>query len=138
MPEKNDVVRYTFPKKNKLCLKRDVDRLFRDGKSFISYPLRIVYHTTEMQDHKDKVLIVVGKKYHKRANKRNRIKRLIRENYRIERHHFLDNAKINDTNSIHMAMICVSGSVPTFSEIRDAMLKALNRISRSINENNVG
>lgn len=132
----NDAVSYTFPKKNRLCLKRDVERLFREGKSFISYPLRVVYNIAEIQDNKDKVLVVVGKKYHKRANKRNRIKRLIRENYRLERHRFVSNINIRETDSLHLAFICVSSSVPSFSDIKESMGRAFNKIIRNVNEQN--
>lgn len=128
MPEKTDIIRYTFPKENKLCLKRDVDRLFSEGKSFISYPLRVVYRLTENTDIKDKVLVVVGKKYHKRANKRNRIKRLIRENYRLERHSFISSDLIKDAQSIHIAFICVSKTIPSFLEIKEAMIRSFNKI----------
>ena len=80
--------RNTFPKSERLYLKKDIDRLFNNGQSFISYPLRIVY----LSDTGDNipasgisVLIGVPKKRIRRAAQRNRIKRLIREAFRLNK-----------------------------------------------------
>lgn len=121
---------YTLGKKNRLYLKKEVSELFTNGNSFISYPLRVVYLFTKDQsnNNRDKLLVSVGKKYHKRANKRNRIKRLLRESYRIARHDTLISFLKDYEHSLYIALMCVTNEVPTYKTIDSAVRKAINKI----------
>ena len=76
---------YSFQKKERLCSKRIIDTLFDGGsKSFSAYPLRAVFRPIETDTDQElvSVLVSVSKKHFKRAVKRNRAKRQIREAYR--------------------------------------------------------
>ncbi len=78
---------YTFSKEERLCSKRDIALLFSKGSSFNLYPLRFVYHTPQdVPLGQTQVLISVSKRYFKRATDRNRLKRRIREAYRLNKH----------------------------------------------------
>ncbi|MDR1561845.1 MAG: ribonuclease P protein component [Dysgonamonadaceae bacterium] len=73
----------TFRKEERISLQTEIDALFTEGKSFVSYPLRIIYlRRRPASGERVSILISVPKKRLKRAVKRNRIKRLIREAYR--------------------------------------------------------
>lgn len=79
--------RYTFSKEERLCSKRLIALLFSKGSSFNVYPLRFVYHTPQDAPlGQPQVLISVSKRYFKRATDRNRLKRQIREAYRLNKH----------------------------------------------------
>ena len=80
--------RYTFPKEEHLCRKKLIDELFsKQGSSFGVYPLRIVWIKTEAPTNAPpQVLISVSKRTFKRAVDRNRIKRLVREAYRLNKY----------------------------------------------------
>lgn len=76
--------RYTLPKLERLNSRILIEKLFTGGsKSLPAFPLRIVYMPIE-GNHLPTVslLISVPKKRFKRAVKRNRVKRQIREAYR--------------------------------------------------------
>ena len=78
---------YTFPKEEHLCSKRLIALLFSKGSSFNLYPLRFVYLTPQdMSPDQTQVLISVSKRYFKRATDRNRLKRQMREAYRLNKH----------------------------------------------------
>ncbi|MBF9255172.1 ribonuclease P protein component [Pontibacter sp. 172403-2] len=78
---------YTFPKEEHLCSRRHIALLFSKGSSFNLYPLRFVYLTPQdMPPDKTQVLISVSKRYFKRATDRNRLKRQMREAYRLNKH----------------------------------------------------
>ncbi len=84
--------RQTFTKAERLCSKKTIDRLFSGGnKSLAAYPVRAVYMLAEpgAQTHVS-VLISVSKRHFKRAVKRNRVKRQIREAYRKNKHILYD------------------------------------------------
>ncbi|TPE45124.1 ribonuclease P protein component [Pontibacter mangrovi] len=78
---------YTFSKEEHLCSKRHISQLFAKGSSFNLYPLRFVYCTPQdLPPGQTQVLISVSKRYFKRAVDRNRLKRQMREAYRLNKH----------------------------------------------------
>jgi ribonuclease P protein component len=92
MPE-NVVLRpmttHTFKRNERLKSRKTIERLFRDGQSFPAYPLRLVWlpldpalsgATTPVQ-----FTVTVSKKNFRRAVHRNRIKRLVREAWRLRK-----------------------------------------------------
>ena len=84
--------RYTFPKEEHLCRKKLIDELFgKQGSSFGVYPLRIVWVASPTPTAEPpQVLISVSKRTFKRAVDRNRLKRLIREAYRLNKYRLLE------------------------------------------------
>jgi ribonuclease P protein component len=80
--------KYTFPKEEHLCRKKLIEELFsKQSSSFGVYPLRIVWvKATAPTTAPPQVLISVSKRTFKRAVDRNRLKRLIREAYRLNKY----------------------------------------------------
>lgn len=79
----------TLCKEERLCSKKAIEQLFSGGaKSLSAFPVRTVFMLTERTEGSSPVsiLISVSKKKFKRAVKRNRMKRLIREAYRKNKH----------------------------------------------------
>lgn len=74
----------TFHKEERLCSRKSLDLLFKNGSSFLLYPYRISYlRVTEARRFPAQVVINVAKKRYKRAVDRNLIKRRSREAYRL-------------------------------------------------------
>lgn len=77
---------FTYPKNERLKSKTTIGLLFSEGKSVSKYPLRLVYREAEENsEEKIKLGVSVSKKYFKKAVHRNRIKRLLRECYRLNK-----------------------------------------------------
>ena len=77
---------YTFTKEERLCSRKYLDLLFKNGSSFLLYPFRVSYlFIDESADVKAQVVINVPKKRYKRAVDRNLLKRRIREAYRLNK-----------------------------------------------------
>lgn len=82
----------TYSKKEKLKSKKLIEQLFVEGKSVSAYPLRLVYLPTTFDDDViAKTGVSVSKKYFKTAVDRNRIKRLMREVYRLNKASYFNN-----------------------------------------------
>jgi len=83
MPEDGS---FKLTKDERLCARKDIDRLFsRSGsRSMAAFPLRLVYMpaAAEPSGTRTRVLVSVPKRCFKRAVKRNRVKRQVREAYR--------------------------------------------------------
>ena len=107
-----DARRFTFKKQERICSKLLIDKLFGGGKShsMVAFPLRAVYLVQEKENKTDenpqiKILISVPKKHFKRAVKRNRAKRQIREAYRKNKYLLLDELENNPQEEDLLAFI---------------------------------
>jgi ribonuclease P protein component len=121
-----------FPKSERLCLKKDIDKLFSDGQSFLAYPLRVVYLPDAGGNAPPSgisVLISVPKKRIRFAVQRNRIKRLIREAFRLNKRETSDFCK-QGRGRLHIAFMYICNDIKTYADIEKAMLKALKTVCR--------
>lgn len=120
----NNIV--TFKKSERISLQREIDCLFKHGESLISYPLRIVYlEQKPFSGANVSVLISVPKKKFKHAVKRNRMKRLIREAYRLNKTSVIQYFQGKESGLL-IAFIFIGNELCGWKEIEVAMLKALN------------
>jgi ribonuclease P protein component len=75
-----------FNKEERLCSRKYLDLLFKNGSSFLLYPFRISYLIVEeTAAYPVQVVINVPKKRYKHAVDRNLLKRRIREAYRLQK-----------------------------------------------------
>lgn len=119
---------HTFHKSERISLQREIDLLFTTGLSFSVYPLRILY--LPQKPHSDApvaVLIAVPKRRLKRAVARNRVKRLIRESYRLNKSLLLD---ISPPKNFLIAFLYTGNEVHDFPTLEHAMKIALEKLSR--------
>ena len=112
---------YSFPKKEKLKSKKLIEQLFSEGQSITSFPIKLIYLHTELPfDVSIQTGVTVPKKNFKSAVKRNRIKRLLREAYRLNKHLVFNNSK----GRFAFLFLYLGKEMPDFAEI-DTHLKDL-------------
>ncbi|MCA6380800.1 MAG: ribonuclease P protein component [Cytophagales bacterium] len=87
------MTRFTFKKEEKLTSEKWIKELFEKGSSFYLSPLKVIYLLHPNQDLPNQVLISVPARNFKRAVDRNRIKRQLREAYRLHKHQLDANHK---------------------------------------------
>ena len=125
--------RFLFPKSERLNSKIKIDRLFTEGKAFLVYPLRTVYFVSSENPSGVEVLISVPKKKFKRAVHRNRIKRLIREAYRLNKNE-LCNVVISGNLQMQVAFVYVADKELNFHELNDKMKQILDQLKKIASE----
>src|SRR6185312_675621 len=77
---------FSYGRKEKLKSRKLLEQVFRKGKSFIVFPIKIFYLKPDVPlDFQVKVGVGVSARNFKKAVERNRIKRLLREAYRTEK-----------------------------------------------------
>lgn len=101
----------TYPRKEKLKSKKLIEQMFNEGKSISVYPLRLIYLKTDFEDGIIlKTGVSVSKRLHKKAVSRNRIKRLMREVYRLHKNTYFNKS----TTSYAFMFLYISKEEATF------------------------
>jgi len=125
---------FSFGKKEKLKSRKQIEELFLNGKNFSVFPLRVTYQFVSSNETVIQVGVTAGKKYFKRAVDRNRIKRLIREAYRLQKNSLIELLKQKQQSSFIFFMY-TDKTVPSFSIIKEAMNKCLKRLEKLSEQN---
>ena len=117
----------TFRKSERLCGEKRISALFASGRSGFVYPFRYVFSVADSPDPGVSVLISVSKKYHKRAVKRNLLKRRTREAFRTRKHALLERTAARGIH-IDLALILITKDEVAFKTIDDAVARILAQI----------
>lgn len=121
----------TYPKKEKLKSRKLIDLLFAQGKSISNYPIKLIYLSTELpEDIKIQAGVAVPKKNFKSAVKRNRIKRLLREAYRLNKHPAFNNSEA----TFAFLFLYLGKEMPTYPEIERAIKGLLAQFSKKFDD----
>jgi len=124
----------TLSKSERLNSKIAIEKLFSgSAKSFSLFPLRVVFMQTAKKEGAAgaSLLISVPKKRFKRAVKRNRIKRQIREAYRNNKHPLLNLLEEKEQN-LMIAVIYLSNELISSAEVEEKLNSLLVRIAEKI------
>ena len=108
----------SFPKQNKLCGQLRIAQLYKEGKRFTAWPLRVTWQPT---DGETQVLVWAPKSLFKKAIQRNRLRRLMREAYRL-------NQNILPANYL-LAFNYMDKEEQPYPVIEKAISKALKKIN---------
>lgn len=126
------ITRNTLCKEERLKSKAITDKLFSGAsKSFVIYPLRMVYMPVDKTDGFASILVSVSKKRFKRAVKRNRVKRQIREVYRTNKHALLQTLAGKDYQ-LAVAFIYLDKVLHPTAELETTMKKLLARLTEKL------
>jgi len=118
----------TFKKEERLSRKKLIDELFDSGSSFYLSPLKVLILEKDFEFNSPaQVLITVSSKTFSKAVDRNKIKRLIRESYRLNKHLLYDELKKKD-KKILVGFLYSSKKIESFSLIEENVVASLQKI----------
>lgn len=121
----------SLPSTERLKSKKELGELFAHGKSFLVYPFKVVYHAPEQKGGaKCKVAFAVSKKKLKHAVDRNRMKRLMREGYRLNKH-VLTNHLSQSDKWLNITFIYLRNDLASQLEVSDKIKLILHRLAQA-------
>ena len=120
---------FSFGKAEKLKSRKSIEALFAEGEAFTRFPIRVVYRL--LPAHEGAVLagVSASKKYFKRAVDRNRIKRLLREAYRLQKTELKTLAEEKGLE-VQVFFLFVGKDLPTFADTKASMLLCLQQLHK--------
>lgn len=113
-----------FPKNEKLKSRKTIETLFSEGKSLKKYPLRLLYTESEGAEI-TQAAFAVPKRTFKLAVTRNRIKRQMREAYRLQKQTVLT----NNGRKFALLFLYIGTDAPNYETLEKAtknLLKTLD------------
>ena len=122
-----------FRKCERLCSKRLIAALFESGKEFRVSPFRVIYSLGEYSGVPACLMVSVPKRNHKRAVRRNLLKRRIREAYRLNKG-LLDAACASGGFTVNIIVVYVSQRVAEYAKIEDRLAEALSSLADRVSK----
>ena len=131
---------HTFGRKERLKSRDRIDRLFAQGKGGLVHPLRyivleedaaaITRPGSRREGAAVSVLVSVPKKKHKRAVRRNLLKRRIREAYRLTKEPLLTMQQAREGKMLSLGLLYISDEAAGYGQIENAVKKIIAKITR--------
>lgn len=121
-------MRFTFARTERLKSEKLIGRLFREGQSFMAYPLRVVWLPLPADPKfPDPVqaAISVPKRRFKTAVERNLLKRRIREAWRLQKHLFYE--KIGSERRVALMFVYVAQETLPYADIAAGVKKMIRK-----------
>lgn len=115
------MIRHTFKKAERLKSEKIIKELFLKGSSFYSYPLKIFYLPSPKEG-PSQVMFAVPKKKIKRAVDRNKLKRRMREAYRLNKH------LAPPDKSFYLGIIYIADKIEDYQLIESKLKKFFDRL----------
>ncbi len=123
---------HTLPKRERLYGKNTLDRLFGEGsRSMSAFPIRAVYHIGTVQEDTEQVRMMVSapKRNLKHAVDRNRVKRQIREAYRLNKACIVNETNAAKLQSVMIAFIWLDKKLWPSHDVAKRVRNLMQRIS---------
>jgi ribonuclease P protein component len=127
------VIRYTLGRAGRLKSRKQIDLLFKKGQSFSIFPFRVIWMFEETGKNTLQAAFSVSTKTFRRAVDRNRIKRLMREAWRLQKNVLQQHLKETGKH-IAVFLIYKGNELPEHAFVSEKIGVALNRLIKLCNE----
>jgi ribonuclease P protein component len=127
---------FTLGKEERLKSRKMIEHLFAKGKSTSAFPLKLLYDTIEEEKPTLKAGVTASSRKFKKAVDRNRVKRVIKETYRLQKNS-LHELLVTKGKSMTLFFIYIGKDLPLYKDVYDKMGVLLRRITNEIVNNKI-
>ena len=123
---------FSLNKSDRLKSKKAIERLFAQGQSVKGYPVVLIWESTSAQegDRGIHVGFVAPRRKFPKAVDRNKVKRLMREAFRLNKATI---AKVTPMNcKINLMVMYMPAEILSFQQVEHGMIKALKRLAAKL------
>lgn len=129
--------RNSLQPEERMKLRKQIEMLFQQGEAFSFYPLRIVFRFTQQPASTKayapaRIGFSIPKKRFRRAHDRNRIRRLLKEAWRLQKLPLYE--VISDQHQLHCFMVYTSSEMLTFDQALRAVSGILKKLQQKVAE----
>jgi ribonuclease P protein component len=126
-------IRYTLGKQERLKSRKVIDQLFKEGIFFSVFPIRVVWQYRQNADVHLQAGFTVSTKYFKKAVHRNRIRRLMKEAYRLQKNNLQLQVEQNN-KQLAIFLMYVGKEIPDYSLVTEKIKIVLSRLQKMVHE----
>ena len=125
---------FTYQKKDKLKSRKQTQFLFAKGQSMNAFPIKLIYTLESNEPGSVQTGVGAPSRTFRKAVDRNRVKRLLREGYRLERPEFIASS-VDALNKlrVNLFFLYTDATVISQKEIQEKIKQLLSRLSEKIN-----
>lgn len=122
-------------KAERLKSRKDIQTLFREGEAFSVFPFKVCYRETGLPaaDFPAQAGLSVPARNFPRAVDRNRIRRLMREAWRLQKHTLYDFLREHN-KKIHLFLIFIGKEIPDHALVNDKLSVILKKLQRALTD----
>lgn len=128
---------YSLKKEERICSRKLIERLFggKEEKPLMAFPVRMVYLVSDKESAEEpqaRILVSVPKRQFKRAVKRNRVKRQLREAYRRNKRLLLDGMAAMPEKTVAIAFVWTDNNLRPTAEVEQRVVKLLTKLRERV------
>ena len=126
----------TLNNKERIKSRKQLETLFGGGKSrsMVAFPVRLVYMTNDCATDAPQLMMMVSvsKRHFKHAVKRNRVKRQIREAYRLNKHILAPASEKLEGKTLSMGFIWLSDEIMPTERVEKSVVNLMQRLNERL------
>lgn len=122
---------HIFPKSQRLKSRKKLQQVFTEGSSVRTRELRLVYLATKSEAASVKCGVGVTTRNFKHAVDRNRVKRLLRESYRLQQHE-LKNQLQGHLLDVSLFLLYTGKTLPRYQDIYESVGIVLQKLQKAL------
>lgn len=128
---------YSYSRKEKLKSRKELHKLFLQGKSVVQYPVRAFFCIDKVREEDTidvflQASVGTSKKYFKKAVERNHVKRWLREAYRTQNTSLKHYLQAEKKYSVKIFFLYASSKQCSFDELKEKMARLIHIITQKV------
>lgn len=118
---------FSLSRQEILRSRKSIESLFKAGSSVKAYPILLVWQDSTNTEIPLEAAFSVSKRRFKRAVDRNRLKRLMREAYRLNKHVLKEQISTRQ-RGLQIMFIYTGKTIPPFTEVEKKIIESMQRL----------